>query len=211
MNAILSGMKELCEEGAARGGEAVQGFETLLSSIDWDGPRVADPDAAEAPPSPPCVEQYLETACAASSRAGSKARNLADALASSGHQLRWKDMYADYEDEPDMAVFRRAYAYTLLVGPESPLRSERVKLGVTLQGPDVLYPPHAHKARELYAVIGGTADWKRGVEPWTARPPGDFVLHPSGVRHAMQTNGEPVLALVAWVSDVHSTVVIVRG
>ena len=69
----------------------------------------------------------------------------------------------------------------------------------------------AHKAKELYAVVGGTGDWRRGVEPWTSRPPGDFVLHPSGVRHSMQTSSEPVLALVAWISDIRSSVVIVRG
>ena len=120
-------------------------------------------------------------------------------------------MYAEYEDEPDMAVFRRAYAYTLLVGPEAPIRSDRVKAGLTLQGPDVLYPAHAHKAKELYAVVGGTADWKRGVEPWATRPPGEFILHTSGVRHAMQTGDEPTLAMVAWISDIQSSVVIVRG
>ena len=60
-------------------------------------------------------------------------------------------------------------------------------------------------------MLGGTADWRRGSEPWTARPPGDFVLHPSGVRHAMQTGAEPVLAFVAWISNIHSSVVIVRG
>ena len=60
-------------------------------------------------------------------------------------------------------------------------------------------------------MIGGTADWRRGVEPWTSRPPGDFVLHPSGVRHATQTGLEPVLSMVAWISDIQSSVVIVRG
>ena len=221
MRAILRGMRALCEAGAAQGGEAAPGFEALLSSVDWEAVPATESDAiksdaiksdaAEPPPNPPTVERYLAAACEASSPPGSPAGDLAEALAASGHQLRWKDMYAEYDDEPDMAVFRRAYAYTLLVGPEAPFRSQRVKVGVTLQGPDVLYPPHAHKAKELYAVIGGTAEWKRGIEPWTARPPGDFVLHPSGVRHAMQTSAEPVLALVAWISDIHSTVVIVRG
>lgn len=208
MKAIMEGMRAMCEEGAARGGEAAPAFETLLSRVDWDAALKEDPDG---PPSPATVSRYLEKACAASSPSASPARDLADALASHGQQLRWKSMYEQYEDEPDMATFRRAYAYTLLVGPEAPLRSDCVKAGVTLQGPDILYPPHAHKAKELYAVIGGTAQWKRGVEPWTVRPPGDFVLHPSGVRHAMQTNSEPVLALVAWTSDIDSAVVIVRG
>ena len=208
MKAIIRAMRAVCEEAVARGGESAPSFETLLSHVDWDAPLGDGPGG---PPSPATVSRYLTTACAASSPAGSPAGDLAGELAAHGHELRWREMYEEYEDEPDMAVFRRAYAYTLLVGPEAPLRSERVKLGVTLQGPDILYPPHAHKAKEVYAVIGGTADWKRGTEEWISRPPGDFVLHPSGVRHAMQTNGEPVLALVAWISDIHSSVVIVRG
>ena len=36
-------------------------------------------------------------------------------------------------------------------------------------------------------------------------------MHASGVRHAMQSNTEPLLALGLWTTDIDSPVVIVRG
>jgi hypothetical protein len=53
-------------------------------------------------------------------------------------------------------------------------------------------------AVELYLVLGGTAEWQRGDEPWRRRPPGAFILHPSRIGHAMRTLEEPLLALYAW-------------
>ena len=208
MRGIILAMRALCEAGAARDGDVKASCEALLRRVDWEAALSDDP-AGDPPPA--VTRQRLEEACALSGEPNSPERALADAVAAAGPGLRWKEMYAEYDDEPDMAAFRRVYAYTLLVGPEAPLRSDRVKVGVTLQGPDALYPAHAHRAAELYAVVGGTADWRRGSEPWTRRPPGDFVVHPSGVRHAIQTNAEPLLAFVAWLSEIDSRVVIVRG
>lgn len=206
MSGIIAAMRALCEAGAARGGEVKEACETLLASVPWHAPLIPS-DAVLLP----VVRERLEQACRLSGESGTPERALADAVAAEGLGLAWREMYGEYDDEPDLASFRRVYAYTLLVGPEAPLKSDRFKLGVTLQGPDALYPSHAHRPPELYAVIGGTADWRKGSEPWTRRPPGDIVVHPSGVRHATQTHSEPLLAFVAWLSHIDSPVVIVRG
>lgn len=200
-------MRALCEAGAERGGEVKTACETLLAAAPWDAPANWPREAVLLP----VVRERLQEACRLSGESGSAERALADAIAEEGADLAWKDMYAEYDDEPDVASFRRAYAYTLLIGPDAPLDSDRFKVGVTLQGPDTLYPAHAHRSSELYAVVGGTADWRRGSEPWARRPPGDFVVHPSGVRHATQTHSEPLLSFVAWLSHIDSSVVIVRG
>ncbi len=39
----------------------------------------------------------------------------------------------------------------------------------------------AHAAVAPYLVLGGTAEWRRGAEPWARRPPGAFILHPSRI------------------------------
>ena len=109
-------------------------------------------------------------------------------------------------DSPEAAVFVLSRD-----GPDGPLRCRELAVDISLQGPDIYYPPHAHRAVEIYAIIGGTGDWKRGLEPWTSRPPGDLILHPSGIRHAMQSNAEPLLALGFWTTDLESPIVIVRG
>lgn len=206
MQAIISAVKSFCEWAASQDGETRSEFERALSVIDWNN----DIELPE-PANQSVVEWHLRTACGFSGASGSPARALADAVLIDADLLRWLDMYEQYDDEPDMAVFRRSYAYTPLIGPDGPLRCRELAVDISLQGPDIYYPPHAHRAVEIYAIIGGTGDWKRGLEPWISRPPGDLILHPSGIRHAMQSNAEPLLALGFWTTDLESPIVIVRG
>ena len=69
----------------------------------------------------------------------------------------------------------------------------------TLQAPDILYPLHRHKAREIYHVISGVAEWKRDGEPWRRRHPGEWLFHDSDQGHAMRTADEPLLTMAAWI------------
>ena len=206
MQAIISAVRSFCEWAASQGGETRSEFERALSAVDWNG----DLKLPE-PASQPVVAWHLRTACELSGESATPSRALADAVLTDAAMLRWLDIYEQYDDEPDMAVFRRSYAYTTLIGPGGPLPCGELYMGISLQGPDIYYPPHAHRAVETYAIIGGTGDWKRGLEPWTSRPPGDLILHPSGIRHAMQSNAEPLLALGVWTTDLESPIVIVRG
>ena len=206
MQAMIPAVKNFCAWAALQGGDTRSEFEFALSVVEWDR-EITLPE----PTNPPVVDWHLETACGFSGETDSPARAVADAVLADAHLLRWFDMYEHYDDEPDMAVFRRSYAYTPLIGLDGPLVCGELFMGISLQGPDIYYPPHAHKAVETYAVIGGTGDWKQGLEPWTSRAPGDLIAHPSGVRHAMQSNAEPLLALGFWTTDIDSPFVIVRG
>lgn len=94
--------------------------------------------------------------------------------------------------------FSQSYAYAEIVGPSAPVPSDKMRCGFILMAPHTLYPTHAHSAVELYLVLGGAAEWQRGAEPWTRRPPGAFILHPSRIGHAMRTGEQPLLALFAW-------------
>jgi mannose-6-phosphate isomerase-like protein (cupin superfamily) len=90
-----------------------------------------------------------------------------------------------------------------LVGPTGPYVSDRLRLGLTLVGPNTLYPMHAHKARELYFVVSGDAIWMAGEV--ARRPaPGTFVLHRSDVPHSMQTELHSLLAIYIWRGDIFS-------
>ena len=103
-----------------------------------------------------------------------------------------------YETQRDAAPgLESAMGWAEIIGPEAPFRSARVCLGLTLIGPETLYPAHAHPAIELYYVIAGTALWTAGGVTH-AQPPGSFILHPSQVVHSMQTAAEPLLALYTW-------------
>jgi mannose-6-phosphate isomerase-like protein (cupin superfamily) len=109
--------------------------------------------------------------------------------------LGWRHWYRVDHKLPD---FSQSYAHTEIVGPSAPVSSQDMRCGFILMAPHTLYPTHAHSAVELYLVLGGTAEWQRGAEPWARRPPGAFILHPSRIGHAMRTTEEPLLALFAW-------------
>ena len=108
--------------------------------------------------------------------------------------LPWRYSYSKRDDAPRL---EENIAFAEIIGPEAPFKSESVCLGLTLIGPDTLYPPHEHPAVELYYVAAGTATWiANGIS--SRNPPGAFILHPSQVIHAMQTHREPLLAVYSW-------------
>lgn len=157
------------------------------------------------------VDVQLDAACARSGQYGSNPHMIAKAVLAVKDELRWHTAYEDREDEPDMAALARNFSYTTLIGPDAPLHSDTVAAGLSLQGRDTYYPPHAHQAAENYWIVGGDGDWKIGIDPWFPVEPGQAIFHETGVRHAMQTNSEPLLAIWLWTSHLDSDIVIVRG
>ncbi len=109
--------------------------------------------------------------------------------------LGWRHKYQVDDKLPN---FSQNFAFAEIVGPPGPVLSQDLRCGLILQAPQTFYPTHNHTAVELYLVLGGTAEWQRGTEPWVNRPPGTFILHPSRIGHAMRTGAEPLLALFAW-------------
>lgn len=107
------------------------------------------------------------------------------------HVWRRNPRYSD-------SAFLERYAYTELVGPHGLIPHAEVSFGLLALAPHTLYPAHAHPAVESYVVLLGIADWRAGAEPWTPRPPGSLVHHPSGIAHAMRTGGEPLVAAYFW-------------
>ena len=98
--------------------------------------------------------------------------------------LRWRH---EYDVDDALPAFSRNLAYAEVAGPFGAVPSGTLCCGLVLMAPSTLYPAHAHAATELYHVLGGRARWQRGGEPWAPRSPGAFILHPSGVAHAMAT------------------------
>ena len=52
-------------------------------------------------------------------------------------------------------------------------------------------------------MIAGRAEWTAGEQTATQRP-GDYILHPANIVHAMHTGEEPLLAVYSWTGDVVS-------
>jgi mannose-6-phosphate isomerase-like protein (cupin superfamily) len=122
-------------------------------------------------------------------------RPLLERLAAAAADLAWRQTYRADEVGP---AFLARYGWAELVGPAGVWPTAAARLGFLLLGPEALYPPHAHAAEEIYLVLAGTADWRRGGEPWRPRPPGALVHHPPGLPHATRTADQPLLALYVW-------------
>ena len=141
-------------------------------------------------------------------------RPLAEAILARTATVPWRRSFS-YDDAPSMKGFLEGYAVACLAGPDIPgfrcgCRSETVTFGLTLQAPHLDYPAHAHKAVELYCVIGGAADWQQGERDWRQLSSGDFTRHGPHEPHAMRTGEDPLLAFFAWVSDLDSRVYLVE-
>ena len=130
--------------------------------------------------------------------------------------LTWLGGETGYGGETGMEAFNANYAFTALAAPEAWVSpggavTEEIGLSFTVQGPGATYPPHVHKAVEIYYVVAGKALWKRGGEPWVERYPGEAVLHTAGMRHAMRTLDEPLVAMAVWLGDTNSPIAVVRA
>jgi quercetin dioxygenase-like cupin family protein len=132
---------------------------------------------------------------AAALRAGNESTaGLLDRIAPVSYFLPWTYSYPLRADAPGLG---QGVAFAEIVGPNAPIASDRVCLGLTLLGPRTLYPSHSHPAIEIYYVAAGTAVWTLdGVA--SERAPGTFVLHPSHAIHSMETAAEPLLAVYSW-------------
>ena len=206
MHRLVDAFEGLLTATTVSGGELAKTAKFALENVNWKN-ALSMPE----PKSHHIVGTHLEAACTHSGPHGSNSHRVAEALLAVTDQLEWRASAKDNEDGPDVAIFSRNFAATTVIGDGGLLPSDKVSAGFSLQGRDTYYPPHAHHAEESYWIIGGDGDWKVGTEPWFAVGPGDSIYHESGVRHAMQTNEQPLLAVWLWTSYLESEVVIVRG
>lgn len=93
-------------------------------------------------------------------------------------------------------------AHVAFVGPAGLVRSDALLLGIFLIGPRAFYPDHSHAADEVYYVIAGRGEWRKGDGPFAGHGPGGLIEMPSFEPHAIRTGAEPVLMVYAWTGDI---------
>jgi mannose-6-phosphate isomerase-like protein (cupin superfamily) len=134
-------------------------------------------------------------------------QTLAQALAPLLPRLGWTYGYPPDPRWPDLPS---SIAFAQIVGPDGLCDNETVHLGLTLMRPRTYYPLHSHPAIELYLTLSGNARWRVAGQPFAVQPPGNLILHESGVPHAMETGEEPLLALYTWRGDLVTSPVYVE-
>lgn len=106
-------------------------------------------------------------------------------------ELMWR---YGYERVPRGLV--RKYAYAELMGPQGPVVSERLILGLVLFAPRCTYPAHAHDGiNESYICLSGVvSEGDAGVYA-----PGSMLFTPPSKSHRITTGDfEPTLLAYAW-------------
>lgn len=204
MERTIKALRALSDSVAGTGHETACGFERIISQVNWSGPvRAAKPQDS------PVVEKYLRQAVdlAGDNPLG----DLGRALYADAEHVEWFTMYHSYAGDERLADLHRNYVVARIASPGGSWYADDLTTAVTIQGPHTFYPQHAHRQREIYGVIGGRAEWQRGAEPWIVRPSGDLIYHSSGLRHALRTREEPLLAFASWIDHVAEVPAFVWG
>lgn len=141
------------------------------------------------PPEGKPVAAHLRRALdeARQERTGAVARAI-DALSD---RLIWR---YGYEKLPK--ALEKSYAYAEFAGPNGPVVSADVILGVVLFAPGCTYPAHAHDdIEESYVCLSGAVS-ENHLGVWA---PGSLIFNPPGHSHRITVSDrEPALLAYAW-------------
>ena len=113
---------------------------------------------------------------------------------------RWEQSYskADGLVGQDMLA---GYAFAEVIGKQGPFVSERVRAGLGIWAPNIVYPPHRHQAEEVYMVLAGSAEFLLGegsAAVTSIHEAGEAVFVPSRQWHGFHTGRAPLVVLYIW-------------
>lgn len=92
-----------------------------------------------------------------------------------------------------------SYAYAEVTGPQGPVVTEEIILGIVLFGPGCTYPAHAHRGiTESYVCLSGAvSENHQGVYV-----PGSMIFNPPEHLHRITVGvNEPALLAYAWIGS----------
>ena len=93
----------------------------------------------------------------------------------------------------------RAYGYAEIAGPNGPIPSSQVILGLVLFAPGCIYPAHAHQGiTESYICLSGSVS----ENDYGVYAPGSSIYNPPGHAHRITVSDlEPALLAYAWMGE----------
>ena len=132
--------------------------------------------------------------------ASSETRALVSLFSEDRHSRHWEQSYrkADGLVGDDML---QGYGFVEIIGKWGPFVSERVRCGIGVWGPNILYPAHRHKAEEVYYVLAGGASFELGEDGAAETRScgvGEAVFVPSMTWHGFRTDDLPLVVFYIW-------------
>lgn len=114
-------------------------------------------------------------------------------------------------NDPKYLAHSATKAHVELLGPEGLVPSHSVRLGIYGILPDSEYGIRTHPAEEVFIMLAGEADWKRGPSPYQRAVPGDRSFHPSMLPHATRTGPTAFMSVYIWRGDLSTDNYVYQG
>ncbi len=178
--------------------DAIQAFVANFSHPDLDRfkPGIAQwsRDWKSVSPSRLPAADFLTQSLA---NAAPQTRHMVELLARYADDVKWEQTYT----KADSAISEKmlaTYGFVEVIGSRGPFFSDQVRSGIGVYGPGIGYPPHRHKAEEIYIVLAGGAEYRLDGKPPKYAQPGDLVFVPSMLTHGFYTADEAMVVYYIW-------------
>lgn len=139
------------------------------------------------------------------------ADNLGDAIATSHPQTRallallekqksrlfWEQSYTQQDGVVSDAMLAN-YGFVEILGSQGPFVSERIRAGVSIYGPGIVYPRHRHQAEEIYIVLAGSAEFKVGDADGIERSANEVIFVSSNTTHGFRSGADALVIFYLW-------------
>ncbi|MEM9043770.1 MAG: dimethylsulfonioproprionate lyase family protein [Pseudomonadota bacterium] len=110
---------------------------------------------------------------------------------------KWEQSYTRSDNlvGDDMLV---GYGFAEVIGKNGPFVSEKVRSGIGIWGPDIVYPAHQHVAEEVYVALAGSAEFSLEGDAPRMVGPGEAVYVKSNRMHGFRTIDQPLVVFYIW-------------
>ncbi|MBO9112695.1 MULTISPECIES: dimethylsulfoniopropionate lyase [Rhizobium/Agrobacterium group] len=92
--------------------------------------------------------------------------------------------------------FAEGHANAMVLGPGGLEERKDLWIGTTLMAPNIRYPDHFHAPEETYLVLS-EGEFRQGDGEWFSPGVGGSFYNPPNIKHAMRSQGKPLLAFWA--------------
>lgn len=125
-------------------------------------------------------------------------QSLLELFAVQKNRLQWEQSYKKSDALASDAMLSD-YAFAEVIGLRGPFISDRIRCGISIWGPHLIYPKHRHQAEEIYIVLAGSAEFiiEGNITLETA---GSLLKVESLAEHGFQTFTEPLVVYYLWQS-----------
>jgi len=102
-------------------------------------------------------------------------------------------------------------AHVEVLGPGGLIKSDEVRIGLYGMLPNSAYGIRTHPAEEIYVMLAGVAEWKRGTDTYLAAGTGERSFHPSMMEHATRTGDKAFMSVYVWHGDISTEDYVYQG